>query len=126
MVTVNYGVRVTNTGVQHDVICGFSLIDAAGLEYPLRWFVVWDVPTGESVTFTDSFALEIPAGTYTAICRAWTSYEPGIVLATFPIGVIYKEGTGAPLPPWLDEAKKTLVIAAPAVSAQIDEFSITV
>lgn len=131
MVQLIYYVDVTNTGIQHDVNIGVSLLNPTTGEelYPLPWFVIWNVPSGGrwKVTLTIT-GMDIVPGTYLAKCRAWTDYTPGTEAGYLDsVGVIYHGGTGLLHPPILDEATQTLVISPiEEVTAEINEFTVSV
>lgn len=127
-VTISYTIEATNTGVQHDLTCGCSLLDPTGTEelVMLPWWVIWNVPTGVGYNVTISASGDLPAGTYLAITRAWENYSVGTKVGDLDsVGVLYQGGTGS-LTGILDEATQTLVIGATGVSAVIDNFTITI
>jgi len=134
-VTLTYVIKATNTGVAHDLICGCSLLDSSGETelYRLPWWVIWNVPTGNAWTVTISASGDIPAGTYTAICRAWTGYTIGTKAFDLKlpdgtvVGICYQASDeDLMIPPALDEATQTLTIGVAGVSARIDDFNITI
>jgi len=130
-VTITYTIEAINTGIQHDLICGCSLLDPnTGEElYMLPWWVIWNVPTGQGYTVTINATGDVVAGTYLAKARAWTDYTAGTKAGDLDsVGILYQGGTGAPLAPWLDEATQTLVISGVPgeVSATINTFTITI
>lgn len=128
-VTISYTIEATNTGVQHDLTCGCSLLDpSTGAELVmLPWWVIWSVPTGVGYAVTINASGDIPAGTYLAKARAWENHSGGTEVAPLDsVGALYQAGTGV-LTGILDEATQTLVIGnGVAVSAVIDNFAITV
>ncbi len=129
MVQINltYVTEVTNTGTQHDLAVGVSLLDPnTGEELVmLPWWVIWNVPTGITYTVTISdITGDIPARTYQAKCRAWENYSGGVEIAPLDsVGALYQAGVGD-LTGILDEAVQTLTIGAAGVSAEILNFSI--
>jgi len=130
-VTITYAIEAVNTGVQHDLTCGCSLLDPnTGEELVmLPWWVIWDVPTGQGYIVTITASGDIPAGTYQAKARAWADYTAGTKAGDLDsVGILYQAGTGSCNPPILDEAVQTLVISGipGEVSARIDNFTITV
>lgn len=128
-VTITYTIEATNTGVQHDLTCGCSLLDPSTGEelVMLPWWVIFNVPTGQGYTVTIDASGDIPAGTYQAKTRAWENHSGGTEIAPLDgVGTLYQAGTGV-LTGILDEAVKTLVIGnGVGVSAIIDNFTITV
>ena len=128
-VTISYTIEATNTGVQHDLTCGCSLLDpSTGDELVmLPWWVIWDVPTGNGYSVTINASGDIPAGTYQAKARAWENHSGGTEVAPLDsVGMLYQAGTGS-LTGILDEAIQTLVIGnGVAVSAVIDNFTIMI
>lgn len=127
-VTITYTIEATNTGVQHDLTCGCSLLDPSSGEelVMLPWWVIWNVPTGVGYSVTINASGDLPSGTYLAKTRAWENHSAGIEVAPLDsIGVLYQAGTGA-LTGILDEATQTLVIGAAGISAVIDNFTITI
>lgn len=128
-VTISYTIDATNTGVQHDLICGCSLLDPnTGEELVmLPWWVIWNVPTGQGYRVTLSASGDIPTGTYLAKARAWENHSGGTKIANLDsVGAVYQAGTGV-LTGILDEATQTLVITGPAVvSAKINAFTIRI
>ena len=132
--TISWTINVTNTGVAHDLICGCSLLDPNTGEtlVDLPWWVIWDVPTGHGWNVPLQATGDIPAGTYTAIARAWGSYSVGtwlfdLEVSSVKVGSVYASGTGA-LTGVLDESTQTLVISGipGEVAATINDFSISV
>jgi len=67
-VTLSYTIEATNTGIQHDLTCGCSLLDPSTGEelVMLPWWVIWNVPTGAGYGVTINALGDIPAGTYQA------------------------------------------------------------
>lgn len=134
-VTINYTIDATNTGAQHDLICGCSLLDPNSGEelIMLPWWIIYNVGTGGSISgLTISGSGDIPARTYQAKARAWENYSGGTKITDITyegqvIGALYQAGTGA-LTGILDEAVQTLVIGGVPgeVSATIDKFTITI
>jgi len=127
-VTIIYAIEAYNTGIQHDLTCGCSLLDPITGEelVMLPWWVVWNVPAGQGYTVTITASGDIPAGTYQAIARAWENYSGGTKVGDLDsVGALYEAGSGV-LTGILDEAVQTLVIAPGAVSADITNFTITV
>ena len=127
-VTITYVIKATNTGVQHDLTCGCSLLDPdTGDELvQLPWWVIWDVPTGGEYTVTVDASGDIPAGTYLAKARAWENHSGGTWIYDLDsVGALYQAGTGT-LSNALDESTQTLVIGATGISARIDNFTITI
>ena len=127
-VRISYTIEATNTGVQHDLACGCSLLDPNTMEelVMIPWWVIWAVPTNVGYTVTINASGDIPAGTYLAITRAWENYSVGTKVTDLDsVGVLYQAGTGS-LTGILDEATQTLVIGAVGVSAEINNFSITI
>ena len=127
-VTLNYVIEAYNTGVQHDLTCGCSLLDpnTGQALYDLPWWVVWDVPTNQGYIVTISVTGDINPGTYTAIARAWENHSGGTKVGDLnSVGAVY---TGGILTGILDEATQTLVIGEVpgVVSADITKFSIVV
>lgn len=135
MVDISWSIKVRNTGPQHDIIAGCSLLDPnTGEELvEMPWWIIWDVPTNNVWTTSLIWSnVNIPSGTYLAKARAWTSYSGSptkiMDLATregIVIGAVYQAGTGL-LHDWLDEATQTLVVSPALVSADIEQFTITV
>ena len=127
-VTITYTIKATNTGAPHDLTCGCSLLDPnTGEELVmLPWWVIWDVPTGGQYTVTIQASGDIPARTYLAKTRAWENHSGGTKVSDLDsVGALYQAGTGV-LTGILDEATQTLVIGPAAVSARIDDFTITI
>ncbi len=127
-VTLTYAIEATNTGVQHDLTCGCSLLDPTTGEelVMLPWWVIWNVPAGQGYIVTINASGDIAAGTYQAKARAWENYSGGTKIGDLDsVGALYQAGTGV-LTGILDEAVQTIVIAPAAVSARIDNFTITV
>jgi len=133
-VTISYAIEAVNTGVAHDLICGCSLLDPnTGEELVmLPWWVIWNVPTGKGYNVTINASGDVPAGTYTAIAKAWENYSSGtkagdLVAEGVAIGALYQGGTGA-LTGELDRATQTLVISGVPgeVSVEINNFSISI
>lgn len=132
-VRISWRIDATNTGVPHDLICGCSLLDPSTEEelVMLPWWVIFDMGTGGSMSgLTLEATGDIPAGTYTAIAKAWENRSGGtkIMDITYEgeiIGAVYQAGTGV-LTGELDRATQTLVISEAAVSARIDNFTISI
>ncbi len=129
-VTIIYAIDATNTGIQHDLTCGCSLLDPyTGEELVmLPWWVVWNVPTGVGYNVTVTISGDIPAGTYQAKARAWENHVGGTKVGDLDsVGALYQAGTGV-LTGMLDEATQTLVISGVPgeVAATINNFTITV
>ena len=129
-VTISYTIEATNTGVQHDLTCGCSLLDPSTGEelVMLPWWVIWNVPTNVRYNVTINASGDIPSGTYLAKARAWENHSGGTKVGDLDsVGVLYQAGTGT-LTGILDEATQTLVIGEVpgVVSAVIDNFTITV
>ena len=128
-VTISYIIEATNTGVQHDLTCGCSLLDPSSGEelVMLPWWVIFNAPTGGGYTVTINASGDIPAGTYQAKARAWENHSGGTKVGDLDsVGELYQAGTGV-LTGILDEATQTLVIGnGVGVSAEISNFSISV
>ncbi len=129
-VSLVYTIQATNTGITNDLTCGCSLLDPSTGEelYMLPWWVIWNVPTGNTWTVEITATGDIAAGTYQAKARAWENHVGGTKLGDLDgVGALYQAGTGT-LTGILDEAVKTLVIGEEPgeVSATIDTFTITV
>jgi len=128
-VKITYTIEAYNTGVQHDLTCGCSLLDPyTGEELVmLPWWVIWNVPTNQGYSITLSVTGDIPVGTYQAKARAWETHSGGTKIGDLDsVGALYQAGTGV-LTGILAEAVQTLVIAGPTVvSAEIGNFTITV
>lgn len=134
-VTISYAIEATNTGVQHDLICGCSLLDPSTGEplYDLPWWVIWNVPSGKAWNVTIQASGDIQAGTYLAIAKAWENHVGGTKVGDLKlgdgtiVGALYQAGTGT-LTGELDRETKTLVVGeVPGeVSATIDNFTITI
>ena len=133
-VDLKWTIKATNTGDTHDLICGCSLLDPISGEelYPLPWWVVWNVPSGDNCTVPLTWTnVDIAPGTYLAKARAWTTYSAGtkaIDLKTSDgtiVGIVYNADTGNCYD-WLDEETQTLVISSAGVSAEINSFTITI
>lgn len=133
-VTLTYKIIATNTGTQHDLICGCSLVDPSTGEelVMLPWWRIFNVPTGGQWIVTIAASGDIPARTYLAKARAWTGYTAGTKAADLKdtagniVGILYQGGTGSCNPPILDEKSQTIVVGPAAISARIDTFTITV
>ena len=128
-VTITYTIEATNTGVQHDLTCGCSLLDPSSGEelVMLPWWVIWSVPTNQGYNVTIQASGDIPAGTYQAKARAWENHSGGTKVGDLDsVGALYQAGTGV-LTGILDEAVQTLVIGnGVGVSAEINNFTITI
>jgi len=129
-VTISWTIEATNTGVQHDLTCGCSLLDPSTGEelVMLPWWVIWNVPTGQGYAVTIHGSGDLPAGTYLAIAKAWENHSGGTKVADLDsVGALYQAGTGA-LTGELDRATQTLIISpgATGVSAEINNFTITI
>ena len=127
-VTISWTIEAYNTGIEHDLTCGCSLLDPnTGEELiMLPWWVIWNVPTGYGYSVTITASGDAPARTYLAIAKAWETHSGGTKVADLDsIGALYQAGTGV-LTGELDAATQTLVINGPAVSARIDKFIITI
>lgn len=114
--TISYTTDVTNTGVQNDIIVGCSLISSTGQEFSLPWWVIFNAGTGGYVSGLqlDSSG-DIPAGTYTAITRAWKNRSGGtevqdIIFDGQVIGVVYQAGSGS-ITGILDEETRSITIS---------------
>ena len=127
-VTITYSIEAVNTGTQHDLTCGCSLLDPNSGEelVMLPWWVIWNVPTGQGYNVTISASGDVPARTYQAKARAWENHSGGTKVGNLDsIGAIYQAGTGV-LTGILDEAIKTLVVGPAGVSADITNFTIKI
>ncbi len=110
--TITYTIEAINTGIQHDLICGCSLLNPSTGEelVMLPWWVIWSVPTGAGYSVTLNVTGDVPAGTYLAKTRVWKNYSGGTKAGDLnSVGVFYQGGTGV-LTGILDEATQTLVI----------------
>jgi len=129
-VTLSYTIEATNTGIQHDLTCGCSLLDPSSGEelVMLPWWVIWNVPTGAGYGVTINASGDIPAGTYQAKARVWENHSGGTKVSDLDsVGALYQAGTGV-LTGILDEAVRTLVISGVPgeIAAIIDNFTITI
>ena len=127
-VTLSYTIEATNTGIQHDLTCGCSLLDPSTGEelVMLPWWVIWNVPTGAGSGVTINASGDIPAGTYQAKARVWENHSGGTKVSDLDsVGALY---TGGILTGILDEAVRTLVISGVPgeIAAIIDNFTITI
>jgi len=128
-VTVSYTIEAINTGVQHDLICGCSLLDPnTGEELVmLPWWVIWNVPTNSGYGITITASGDLAAGTYLAIAKAWENYSEGTKVGDLDsIGEVYRGGTGS-LTGELDAATQTLIISENGgVSVVINNFTMAI
>ena len=129
-VTFTYVIEAYNTGVQHDLTCGCSLLDPnTGEELIiLPWWVCWDLDTNTGYEVTINASGDFPAGTYLAKARAWENHSGGTKVGDLDsVGAVYQAGTGI-LTGILDEATQTIVISGVPVqvSAEIANFTITI
>lgn len=124
-VEIRYEIIAYNLGIQHDLICNCRLVDAGGTErYALPWWIIWNVPTGVAYRVALTVLGDVVAGTYTAVARAWANSSGGIKINDLDsLGAYYTEGV---LTGMLDEATQTITISEGAVSARIDQFTITI
>ncbi len=126
-VTLYYTIDATNTGAPHDLILGCSLLGNTVIDLP--WLVFYNVSTGGYVKgFTIQYTIDIPAGNYTAIAKAWENRSGGTKIKDITydgqvIGAIIEGGT---LTGELDRATQSITIAQEMVSATIDNFAITI
>jgi len=127
-VTLTYVIEAINTGIEHDLTCGCSLLDPISGEelVMLPWWVIWNLPTGQGYAVTIHASGDIPAGTYLAKARAWENHSGGTKAGDLDsVGEFYQSGTGS-LTGILDEATQNLVISATGVSAVINNFTIAI
>ena len=114
--TISYTTDVTNTGIQNDIIVGCSLISGTGQEIMLPWWALFNIGTGGYVSGLQLSALgDIPAGTYTAITRAWKNRSGGtkvqdIIIDGQVIGAVYQAATGS-ITGILDEETRSITIS---------------
>ncbi len=135
-IILDYTVKVRNLGVQHDIICGISLLDPSTEEELFRapWWVIWDVPPGSAWTVGLQTPGDIPPATYTAVCRVWTGFIPGIKIKDLikadgtVVGIAYEASWEDLLePPILDEATKTFIVTPTGgVVQEIEQFTVTI
>lgn len=131
MANVKWKTTIKNTGIQHDMIVGCSLLDSAGNEQVrFPWWVVRNVPS-ETEFWIQVTVTGVPAGNYLGKCRAWTGYTPGTKIQDFTIdglsGTIYASTWEDLLqPPILDEATQNIIVPSVGISADITQFSLAV
>lgn len=120
MVKVNWGATAANTGVQNDLIIGFSIYSGttptdATLVYDLPWVVVLNPALGTYYPLDVYMDVPLGGGTYTLRSRAWKSYSLTtptnaqlLFQGSFTDGRIYRwYSGGSVLLPILDQRDKT-------------------
>ncbi len=128
MVVIIARIYARNTGVQHNLILGATILDYDwNTIFDMPWYAIYDMPAG----MTDPIWVEtgasgtMPAGTYRIIAKAWETFDlTGATLLDSGEGFDFY--SGGSLYGELDSIDGTFNIVAGQVSAEITDLQITI